>query len=722
MPTLTITFHSDWRVGTGTGLPGDLDDLVRRDDDGLPMVPGRTLTGMLRDGCEQAATALGGTWPAWVDVLLGEQRPAGDAQASHTAPRPAALSIRAARLPEGLRAALAADPRTADALFAPRTGVAIDDHTGQVRPDFLRRVEVTRGGLVLDAPYALDDTGWNVEQRRTALVLLALGAAEVSAIGADRRRGLGRCTVALPDDAGVAAVLAAPDPPDPAAIPPTPEPVAPDSGADPAAGWVDLELTVVCVDPLVSTTVATDGTVHGRASVPGARLLPAVIARARAAGIELEPLTTSGLVVEPLRPEVAGHAGRVAPRCLTAPKGQITPTTLWNVLRAPAPSGETPKPLRHQWIAATPRGPVLARPALTVQVHNTVHDPVQRPTTDVGGLFSVEAIPAGSRLRGRVRVRTDDGERFAAALTGRWELGRARKSEYGRVDVVANRVDAATPEPDGGEQATVWFVEDAVLLDDRLAPVDTVPGVVAALSRAAGVELEALAHAVGFERVEAWQRRWGRPRPTLFTVAAGSTLLVRRRDRAPLAGALRTLAIDGIGERRAEGFGRLSIDDPLLAEAVLTPTEPAAAQPAPAVPAASLDAASAGVLAELHTTARHRLVEERAAGLTRASWGGLAGLPRSQRANLRAALTLTADPVAGARAFLAALRTARVRDRRWSATAEAELRRLLDTDRVWVLLDLPPDAALHGFALRRVLAHLGAGGRAADPDGNDDGA
>ncbi|MDN5751198.1 MAG: RAMP superfamily CRISPR-associated protein, partial [Pseudonocardia sp.] len=69
MPTLTITFHSDWRVGTGTGLPGDLDDLVRRDDDGLPMVPGRTLTGMLRDGCEQAATALGGTWPAWVDVL-----------------------------------------------------------------------------------------------------------------------------------------------------------------------------------------------------------------------------------------------------------------------------------------------------------------------------------------------------------------------------------------------------------------------------------------------------------------------------------------------------------------------------------------------------------------------------------------------------------------------------------------------------------------------------
>ena len=49
MPELTVRFDGDWRVGTGKGLRGEVDERVRRDATGLPVVPARTLTGMWRE-------------------------------------------------------------------------------------------------------------------------------------------------------------------------------------------------------------------------------------------------------------------------------------------------------------------------------------------------------------------------------------------------------------------------------------------------------------------------------------------------------------------------------------------------------------------------------------------------------------------------------------------------------------------------------------------------
>ena len=57
MTTLCITFDSDWHIGTGAGVPGDLDAVVRRDADGLPVVPARTVVGLWRDGCERVGNA-----------------------------------------------------------------------------------------------------------------------------------------------------------------------------------------------------------------------------------------------------------------------------------------------------------------------------------------------------------------------------------------------------------------------------------------------------------------------------------------------------------------------------------------------------------------------------------------------------------------------------------------------------------------------------------------
>lgn len=48
----TITFFSNWHCGSGQAAGADVDELVIKDYDGLPYVPGRTLKGLLRDAAD----------------------------------------------------------------------------------------------------------------------------------------------------------------------------------------------------------------------------------------------------------------------------------------------------------------------------------------------------------------------------------------------------------------------------------------------------------------------------------------------------------------------------------------------------------------------------------------------------------------------------------------------------------------------------------------------
>lgn len=741
MPELLITFLGDWRIGTGTGTPGALDDTVRREN-GLPVVPAGTVTGIWRDGCERVAATLDGAdpaapWAGWVRTLFGSQ-PAIDQRQQHV-PVPAALAIRTAVLPGPVAAALRADPRLARCLHTMRPGVAIDPASGQATTDYLRVMEVTRGGLDLHSPLELDDAGWTEQQRITAWTLLHLGAREVQALGGDRRRGLGRCTLTVPDPAGaVASALAASAPPVPASLPIRA------STADVAVvarddGWVVLDLRVTCVDPVLSASVATDNTVRGQPSVPGARVLPVVVARAQAAGLDVEHLVPAGeLRCEPLVPEVHKAGGRPLPRVLVAPKGAPV-NKMWNRLRTTPPPDQTCKPPRNRWVGELHGGVLPLRSAdLRVRMHNTVEDAVQRPTEAVGGLFGYEAIPAGEVLRGRMRLRVSmvDGERLAVALTGRWRLGRSKKDEYGRVDVTASPVTERVARTDGiRRQVTIWFVTDTILLDAKLAPVTTVDGVVSALGDALGNPVELappgngmVSAALAFGRVEGWHGRWVRPRPSLLTVAAGSVLVLRRVDGQEFEPtALQALESDGVGQRRAEGFGLVAVGDPLL-DLTEIDVSGAARVPSSDADPGPPDAAGLALLAELHQQALCRDVELRAAILPRDALGELRSVPPAQLGALRVALLAAAragDPTLATTRFLASLRTAKARSDRWSEQAERQLRALLAEGAVWELLGVPTEhrtVEAEPWARARVLAHLLAAGTSAAEGGPNHGA
>jgi len=49
----TITFFSEWHVGSGLTSGSDLDALVIKDKNNLPFIPGRTLKGLLREAAEE---------------------------------------------------------------------------------------------------------------------------------------------------------------------------------------------------------------------------------------------------------------------------------------------------------------------------------------------------------------------------------------------------------------------------------------------------------------------------------------------------------------------------------------------------------------------------------------------------------------------------------------------------------------------------------------------
>ena len=48
----TITFFSNWHCGSGQAAGSDVDELVVKNRDGLPYVPGRTIKGLLRDAAD----------------------------------------------------------------------------------------------------------------------------------------------------------------------------------------------------------------------------------------------------------------------------------------------------------------------------------------------------------------------------------------------------------------------------------------------------------------------------------------------------------------------------------------------------------------------------------------------------------------------------------------------------------------------------------------------
>ena len=97
MRDLIIDIHSEWRSGTGRGEGLHVDAETRRDELGLPMLPGRQLKGLIRHALETGAAW--GHWPAELaDILCGQS--ADDQRLSRFDTTPSLISVSSARMSE----------------------------------------------------------------------------------------------------------------------------------------------------------------------------------------------------------------------------------------------------------------------------------------------------------------------------------------------------------------------------------------------------------------------------------------------------------------------------------------------------------------------------------------------------------------------------------------------------------------------------------------------
>ncbi len=671
---LRVTFESDWHVGSGAGRPGDIDRMVLRDDEKLPYLPGKTLTGILRDACETLVLGLDdgkpGAWSKWLAVLFGDQ-PALAKEPRTEPPRPAALGIRAGRLSDGLRATLRDRPALRDALTFVKPGVRLDPDTGAALQGHLRFIEMVRGGLSLRAPVTI--TLPEEAARATAVALLVGAAKLVERLGGHRRRGSGRCEILLegpgvPSLEDAVKILEGSAPHAPAAK---------DESARTAASeplteeWEAIDVEITTRSPVLIPARVVGNVVETRDYVPGTYLLRLFAGAARDLGLDIQGAIRRGeILATHATPSVEGAAGRPVPFALFHRKsdgGLHLGRGVYNRLteQAPTASGSQIKGHRKGYVG-TANGalPGYVTVGKRVQTHNTVDDEPQRPTEAVGGVYTCEAIEPGTKLRGRiwlregmVRTLTTKDTAWMNRLAGERSLGRSRKDDYGQVTV---RVELSVKSPERETvpptSLTAWLVSDVLLRDERLRPVASLSALGAALGRElGGVTLQLrearggkLTSAARVQRTESWHVGWGLPRPTLTGLAGGTCAVFDVMEGSLTLDALARVEREGIGERRAEGYGRVLFDDPLLVNPTsMLKGNVAAGGPPPPDAAAQPDEEDNKVIERLEREAFREAIRRAALRVSSTMMGRVLGAKppgNSQLGALRSTLRTLTDP------------------------------------------------------------------------------
>lgn len=630
---MTFEMRSDWGVGSGLGRSGDVDALIVKDDLDLPMLPAKSITGVLRDACEEVAYALDsgdvGAWHDYLHRLLGDQPAlaAGTGGSRFKAPRPAALTIRPGLMADDIRAAVAAERSShngfsplAEAATIVRPNIKIDADSGTTEKGSLRMLERGRAGQTLTADVELhlaalaDSDGLDVEGRSgaspapeipkdfdkefvpkglqdvwkaapAAAVLLTVATKLLTHIGGDRRRGAGRCEVAwavadIQDAAG--------------------------SGSfDTSAGATRrFTFRVECVTPVVASAGVTGNVVQSLDYLPGYLLLPIV---AKAVGPQAGQWIAEGkLLVSNATPQ-ADSASSVtdAKPTLPVPASYVVEKGEAEARLASSlndPTGLTrPVAVRGGWI--DPKNPPssargIRKVAIQERAHAVIDDDAQHPTEASGGLFAQEAIPAGECYVFDVLAPLERLE-----LPGRARIGRSKKDDYGDVRITGVAKSDVTVKPlgsgpgrdaaddatsTGGGSAgsardvTVFFTSDCILLDPATLTSVIDPDAVAQhLGDALGLQgvQRSSWERLDVRRHDTWSATWGLPRPSLIAIRAGSVIKLEGAivDEDEFSRRKEAIEAFGLGERRAEGFGRVLIDSDVLTPA--QPTSPAEEHP-----------------------------------------------------------------------------------------------------------------------------------------------
>ena len=366
-------------------------------------------------------------------------------------------------------------------------------------------------------------------------------------------------------------------------------------------GWHGVELLLKLKSPLVIAEDVLGNVITSLDFIPGTYLLPHVT-RVLGNGPEVRAAIAAGDIrVSAATVEIDGTRSLPMPMAWSRAKdeppgnGPDGKGSICNHFAEQEDADKQYKPIRTGYVAdrsgsresgAGEKTPEFIRTRVdtVVRTHNTVEDEFQRPTEAVGGVYSYEAIKAGTMLRAVVRVRTSvaglDSAWKANLAKGPIRLGRAAKAGYGEVELSTadgSKSPSAVESTEG--HFTIWLVSDLLLRSGGLGAGTTekilkreleeslrlVSGTTVELN-VAKTDRGAQEVYLRSRRIESWAGAWNLPRPSLIAIQAGSCARYEVMAGSVTADHLRKLQAEGLGERRAEGYGEIRINHRLLVE------------------------------------------------------------------------------------------------------------------------------------------------------------
>lgn len=272
-------------------------------------------------------------------------------------------------------------------------------------------------------------------------------------------------------------------------------------------------------------------------------------------------------------------------------------------LSSEVPKGFTTAPVRLTYGILDRRGNILAAPvARRMKIHNQRDRERGRGVEGSGALFRYEAIAPGQRFGAAILCDDDQDATTVEALLDKaiLRLGGSRNAGYGEVAVVAwqrhNTWHELGDPPTAralGQTLRVTLLSDMFVRgsggEPALEPSKD------ELSQLLGVQVVQVLAEHSFRIVTihgGFNRTWGLPLPQHPAIAAGSVFVIICTQ-APVPDAVGDLERRGLGERRAEGFGRVAIaTHPGRANCRLaSPLAQAAAEEPPPLSPASADLA-----------------------------------------------------------------------------------------------------------------------------------
>lgn len=179
---------------------------------------------------------------------------------------------------------------------------------------------------------------------------------------------------------------------------------------------------------------------------------------------------------------------------------------------------------------------------------------------EAGAVYRYISLPAGLILEGAVLVdEPTDSEKIKKLLDEAKTilLGKARTAGYGTARIETKDLNLnESGEPLSGQidHFTLTLLSPAIVRDENGQPTLDIS---IALSARLGVKVEVKESSRRGDVVGGFNRTWGLPLPQVTAIAAGSVFKVTA---SVDAGTLIKLQETGIGERRAEGFGRVMVN------------------------------------------------------------------------------------------------------------------------------------------------------------------